>query len=116
MIFHHFKMVREVVNNAELLKALLKLKPQQRLAILKTADKDIVHCLCSCTLNLIKGKVPINSSQKQSLSRYKQLLRKLVQKKGGWKKKRKILTQKGGNFIPLILGPILSAVLSSALG
>lgn len=108
-------MVREIVNNADLLKVLSKLKPQQRLAFLKSADKKLVRLLCECSLNLIKGKVPVNSAQKQKLSRYKQLLRRLTKKTGGWKSKRKILTQKGGNFIPLIIGPILSAVLSSVL-
>lgn len=108
-------MVRELVNNAALLKALLKLKPQQRLAILKSADKELVRCLCECALNVIKGKVPVNSGHKKKLSPYKQLLRKLVLKKGSWKNKKKILLQKGGNFIPLILGPILSTVLSAVL-
>lgn len=108
-------MVREIVNNAELLKALLKVNPQQRLAILKSADKTIIKCLCGCALNVIKGKIAVDSVHKRKLGRYKALLRKLVHKKGGWKQKRKILIQKGGNFIPLILGPILSAVLNAVL-
>lgn len=108
-------MVREVVKNADLLKALAKLKPKQRVAFLKTADKEIVQCLCGCALNVIKGRVPINSAQRKKLSLHKRLLRKLVLRKGGWKSKKKILIQKGGNFIPLILGPVLSAVLSSVL-
>lgn len=108
-------MVREVVNHAALLKALVNVKPQQRLAILKTADKELVRCLCGCALNVIKGKIPINSGQKKKLAPHKQLLRKIAFKKGCWKKKKKTLLQKGGNFIPLLLGPILSAVLTSAL-
>lgn len=108
-------MVRAIVNNAELLRTLSKLKPKQRLALLKTADKDLVRCLCECALNVIKGKVPVNSGHRKKLSPYKKLLRKLVLKKGGWKIKKNILVQKGGNLIPLILGPILSTVLSSVL-
>ena len=108
-------MVRAVVNNKELLEALLKLKPQHRLVILKSADKNLVGCLCKCAFNLLEGNVPVNSSQKQKLSRYKQLLRKLTARRGGWKSKKKLLVQKGGNLIPLLLGPIVSAVLSSVL-
>lgn len=108
-------MVRQVLNNADLLKALVKLKPKQRVAFLKTADKDLVQCLCGCALNVLKGQVPVNTSQRKKLSPYKRLLRRLVLKKGGWKSKKKVLIQKGGNFIPLLLGPVISAVLSSVL-
>ena len=108
-------MVCGLENNVQLLRALLNLKPQQRLAILKSADKEVVRCLCECALNLLKGKVPVSPIQKKKLVPFKKILRKLVLKKGGWKNKRKVLLQRGGNFIPFILGPILSTVLSSVL-
>lgn len=109
------KMTREVKAHAHLLQALLKVSRKQRLAILKEADKQLVKCICECSLNLLKGRVPLKSEEKKKLSTYKVLLRNLALRKGGWKSKKKILLQKGGNFIPLLLGPILSAVLSSAL-
>ena len=108
-------MVRDIVNNAEVLTALLQMKPKERLDVLQQADEDLVRCLCACALNVIKGNVTVNSAHKKKLSPHKHLLRALVLRKGGWKHKKKILLQKGGNFIPLLLGPILSAVLSSVL-
>lgn len=108
-------MVREIKSHEHLLRALLKVKPEQRLAILKTADKNLIKCLCSCALNLIKGNVPINLAQRRKLGRYKKSLRALVNRRGSWKVKKRVLIQKGGNFIPLLLGPILSAVVSSVL-
>lgn len=106
-------MSRLVINHADVLKALYKLKPAQRVALLKTADKALVHCIIECVYNILKGKVPLSPSQKSKLSRRKQILRGLIKRGINWRNKRNILVQKGGSLLPLILGPLLTGVLKS---
>lgn len=102
-----------VINHVDVLKALHKLKPSQRVALLKTADKALIHCITECVYNILAGKVPLSAPQKAKLARRKQLLRNLVKRSTGWKTKKNILIQKGGSLLPLILGPLLSGVLKS---
>lgn len=108
-------MVHELTSHEHILKALLKVNPEQRLAILKTADKNLIKCLCGCALNLVKGNVPVTPILRRKLGKYKKSIRALAHRRGSWKAKKKVLLQRGGGFVPLLLGPILSAVLTSVL-
>lgn len=105
-------MSRSVRNNADLLRALAKLKSKQRIALLKTVDNKFVHCLCECVHNTLNGRVPLTGEQKKALSRHKRVLRRLLKRGESIKKKKQILLQKGGAFLPFLLSPLLSAVLS----
>lgn len=91
-------MSRSVINCAEVLKFLQKAKPHYRLAVLKQADKELVECICECTYNILKGKVPLTSTQKEHISKHKRLLRRLVTRSEPFTVKRKIICQKGGAF------------------
>lgn len=71
-------------------------------------DKDFIHCICECSKNLLKGKVPITSSQKKNLAKRKNSLRLLTLKKTPLKKKKRII-QTGG-FLGALLAPIVSAL------
>ena len=78
-------------------------------AIIQNADQPLIHCLCECAHNLLKGNVPLTPAQNTRLKRYKTHQRELVQKKKANKKK---ILQTGG-FIPAQLAPIAAAVLIS---
>lgn len=106
-------MSRAVTNNADALRFLVRAKPSSRIALLKTADKELIRCICECVLNTINGHVPLNQSQKNKLTKHKNVLRKLVQRGGGINKKKKLLLQNGGAILPLILAPLLTGVLGS---
>jgi hypothetical protein len=87
-------------------------KPKMVKAIINCADKDLVHCLCECAFNVLKGNVPLTNAQKVKLKRYKQHLRALVHKKRANKKK---ILQTGG-FLPALLAPIAASVIGPVLG
>lgn len=106
-------MSQALVKNASTLKFLADAKPHQRKAVLKTADKELIHCICECVYNTIQGKVPLTINQKNRLCRHKKDLRIIAQKTGSLQKKKKLLVQKGGAILPLILGPLITGVLSS---
>lgn len=106
-------MSRSVINCAEVLKFLQKAKPHYRKAVLQKADKELVICICECVYNILKGKVPLTNTQKQNICKHKRLLRRLVKRGEPFTEKRKIIYQKGGSFLPMLLAPIISGVLGS---
>lgn len=108
-------MSRNVRNNLELLKALQKMNVKQRTNFLKDADPSLVLAICECALNTLKGNVPLKSGQKKKLVRFKKLLRALTKNPRNWKSKRRLLVQKGGALLPLLLSTALSALLSTYL-
>lgn len=105
-------MPRSLNTHKDLLSALHKLKPKYRTALLKSCDKEEINCICECIHNVLQGKVPIEDKNKKKLKKYKTVLRKLV-KKGTNKIRKNIIIQKGGAFLPIILGSILSGIVQS---
>lgn len=110
-----FTMSRNVRNNIEMLQALIKMNPKQRVNVLKDADSGLIIAICECALNTLKGNVPLTPAQKKKLSRFRRLLHALVERPAQWKNKRKILVQKGGAILPILLGAVVSSLLSHYL-
>ena len=106
-------MSRLLRKNEDVLKFLRKAKPCYRKAVLSSADKNLVLCICECAHNTLLGKVPLSKSQKLQLSKHKKTLRCLVKPRESFVKKKKILVQKGGAFLPFLLAPIISGILSA---
>lgn len=96
-------------SNNKLLRVLHKCKPQAQKAIVGGAPNEVINCLCEVALNILKGNVPLNKNQKNSLAKYKLALRSLAKKSTSQKKRRQIL-QRGG-FLGAILGPLLGTIL-----
>ena len=82
--------------------------------IIEKSSTELIHCLCDCSYNILKGNVKIASSNKRKLSKHKTKLQKLSNKKVSLKKKRKIL-QTGGFLSVLLnaLAPVLGGVLGT---
>ncbi len=98
-----------VRNHADFLKVLAHCSAKQRKAILHNVSPKLLKCLCECSLNILKGNVKLTLSQKRHLSRHKQMLRTLADRKTPVKKKKQLLVQKGG-FLPALLTPILTTL------
>ena len=106
-------MSRRVQKHAVQLKMLRDATPRLRKQIMHHCGKEILDCVCECVKNVLKGNVPLTSSQKQNLSRHRNKLRKLSLKKTSEKKKNEMI-QKGG-FLCALITPILS-ILGGLLG
>ena len=102
-------MTTRVKRQAPVLVALTKNHPFVCRAILRGADKDLLHCLSECAHNILKGNVHLTPAEKSRLSKYKQQLRKVSQKKTSLKQKHK-LVQTGG-WVPLALAPLLKPLI-----
>ena len=101
--------------NICLLKTLCYLKKNQRASFLRKADDKLIKCIQECIFNTLEGNVPLSSKQRKRLAEYKTILRRIAAKRGNWKTKRKLLVQRGG-FLPYLIVPILSAILSRIIG
>ena len=108
------RMAQRLRKNHDFLKLLAKCTPAQRKAILKTADDALVRTICECVLNVLKGTVPVSKPAKKKLLPHKKSLIALAEKSTPLHKKKKLLVQHGGNFLSVLLPPVLR-VLSSIL-
>jgi hypothetical protein len=88
--------------------------PKLRKFMINNVPTEVISAICECSLNLLKGIVPLTPRQKRRLVRYKAHLRDLANKKVSRKRKRQRLNQKGGNLLSDLLPPILG-VLGSLL-
>jgi hypothetical protein len=84
---------------------------KRRQALLESSTDAQIRCICECVYNVINGKVPFDEEEKSKLLPYRDVMTKLLDRnekrtKKFWRKKKRLLVQKGG-FLPLILGPLL---------
>lgn len=107
-------MIGRVTSHKDLLRALLTLKPKYREALLKKCGDEEINCITECIFNVLKGKVLLKDKDKSKLKKHKSVLRKLISK-GSYKNRKQIFVQKGGAFLPIILGSVLSALLGSII-
>ncbi len=85
-------------------------KKPQRDALINTASKDQILCICDCANNFLKGNIPFSDQDIRKLKRYQNQIRYLANnKKATTKNQKQIIVQQGG-FLPLLLTPILSIV------
>ena len=94
------------------LKVLSQAKPDARRAIIAQADGELIRAICECCLNILNGTVKLTPKQKKRLTRHKNCLRDLADKKQSLKSKReKLITQRGG-ALPALLAPIIGLAAS----
>ena len=99
--------IKSSSESQDLLRVLGHCQPKIRNTILKNCENDLIHIICNCVYNMVKGNVPGLTQEKvNKLARHKTSLIKLT-KKVSIKEKRKILVQNGGVFFhfyfPLLL-------------
>lgn len=97
-----------------LLKVLHSAKPTLRKAILDTADRALVYSICEICHNTLNGNAPLTRPQVQKLKKHRRVLERLSAKGESWQKKKSVLKQTGGAFLPLLLS-ILAPTIGSAL-
>ena len=96
------------------LQVLVKSKPKLRKLLINNVPEEVITAICECSLNLLKGVIPLTPGQKRRLARHKTHLRALVDKRVSRKRKRASLNQKGGVLLSALLPPVLT-VLGSLL-
>lgn len=98
---------KNIRKHQHFLQILAKSHPSQRKALVRTATTEQIKCLCEICLNILVGNVPVNI---QKLKKHKNTLRKLAKKTCSIKKKKKLLINQTGGFLPLLAPAIVSAL------
>lgn len=113
------KMSRRIKTHAVLLKTLAHCTAKQRRALLKTADKGLIDAICECIVNVVNGNIKISPKHKRTLSKHKLKLRKLSDRRTSLRERRRLLNQRGGFLLPLLMrlvGPAVGAIATAFTG
>ena len=107
--------IKSSSESQDLLRVLVHCQPKIRNAILKNCENDLIHIICDCVYNVVKGNVPDLTKEKvNKLASHKASLIKLT-KKFPIKEREKILVQKGGGlltFLPPLVAPLIAKAVS----
>ena len=106
-------MSQRIQNHIHHLEVLSRGKPKLQRALIQGADREFMLCLCECVDNVIKGNVPLSSSQIDKLKSKRHLLRKLCNRRLSLKKKKAALLQRGsglGLLAGLLIKPLLPLI------
>ena len=98
-----------------MLKSLVDANPKLIKAIIENASPDFIKAISEIALNMLKGIIKLTPHQKQRLSRYKKQFRSLAKKTLSLKKKRKLLTQRGGGAGLALLLPLALQMLAGSV-
>lgn len=100
-----------VVKQLPLLEVLTKVKKESRNKILKNCNIKLTEAIVECVFNILRNNVVLSQKHVEKMKKYKNTLRELSNPKKKLNKKRDVIIQSGGNFLPIILTPIVSYLL-----
>lgn len=98
---------KNIKKHYHFLQVLARSHPSQKKALLQTANNSQINSICEVCLNILHGNVPVNV---QRMKKYKNLLRLLAKKSTGMQRKKKMLVNQSGGFLPLLAPALLSAI------
>lgn len=104
--------MKKIRKNSSFLRMLLTAPPKQRRALIRTANKEQVSCLCEICLNILGGNIPVNVNK---FKKFKNTLRKLANSSTKNSTKKQIMLNQTGGFLSAIL-PTIATVLGNILG
>ena len=105
-----------LAKHGDVLSVLSKASPPMRKQMIDSASKEVIDTVCECCLNVLKGTIPLSPHQKKCLGKHRHLLRQMVQKKIPVRQKKKMLVQRGGMLLPMLLGNVLKGIAGPMLG
>ena len=96
-----------------MLEALSTIKDKKKRKIFLTLFEDnLRRAIREVSYNLINGNITLTEDDKKKLTRFKKILRLLADPKTKKLRFRRIVTQTGSGFLPLLIPLIVSAVSS----
>lgn len=98
-----------ILKRANFLSLMSSPNKKRRDVLIDTASKNEIHALIESLYNISNGNVKLSPSELKRAKRYKNHIRKILNKKTKAISKKKLLKQTGGwiaAVIPLILGAL----------
>ena len=93
------KRIRSNYHNLHVLK---DARPKLRRAILAKSDKELVHSVGECALNVLQSNVKLSNCMKRKLRKFKRQLRTVADRHVPLARKKKLIIQSGGFLVPLL--------------
>ena len=105
--------MRRIKANYHALQVLKNARPKLRKAIIYNCNKDLLHSISECVLNVLNGNIRVSDCAKRKLKSFKSSLRLLVHKRLPLVSRRRVIIQPGGFLLPLLYAvlPILASLL-----
>lgn len=106
-------MSSNLIKHLPALKVLKISPPKIQKIILERAEASLIASICEICLNLCEGNIRCDKKRYAKLKKYKTCLHKLASAERNQKnylKEKKLLAQKGGAFLPLLLPVALSTL------
>lgn len=101
---------KRILRHQKFLEYYAEADQKRQKSLLKSASKDQVNCICEIALNVVNKNIPVHSATKHALCNHKIALCTIADKSASFAKRKKILVQKGGAFLPLILSTVLPLI------
>jgi len=93
----------------EFLKAVTVGHHTKRKKILKSASCDNIRSIAEIAHNTLKGNINLSKQHRNKIKKHASTIRKLARKSLSLKKKREIIENQKGGFLPLLVSPFLAA-------
>ena len=95
------------------LQVLKKARPKLRKAIFSNCNKDLLHSISECVLNVLNGNIRVSDCAKRKLESFISSLRSLVDRRVPLVSRIRVIIQLGGFLLPLLSAvlPTLSSLL-----
>jgi len=94
--------VKRIKSNYHSLHALKDARPKLRKAIIANSDKELLHSISECALNVLRGSVKLSACKKRKLRKFRHQLRTVVDKHVPLAPKKKLIIQRGGFLVPIL--------------
>jgi len=111
---HLFEVINQLKSQLHFFHKFKDAKPQPRRALLASGGDDLIKTIVECAINTLNGNHKLSKEEKSKLSKYKNRLRELIDPKISFKTKRKILINKRGFIVPLLIS-ILPVVIGTLI-
>lgn len=95
--------------------ALKNSSPKLQKAIMKSCSDELIKTIVEIVFNVLQGIHKVSPAAKQNLEKYKLELRNLSSTSRSLASKRKVLVQKGGAILPILLSTVLSGLIGKIL-
>ena len=102
---------------APFIQALASSTPRRRKLILRNATKVELEGLFEICLNLLRGKIPLNTDQYRKLKRERKAIEALSDRRVSLQQKKKIINQRGGFLGQLAIYalPLLTNIIANQI-
>ena len=103
--------MKRVKTNYHTLQVLKTADPKLRKAIISKCNKELVNCISECFLNVLNGNIQLPGCVTRMLQKHKAALRKVSDRRVPLSKKKKLIVQRAGFLLPLLILPTLASLI-----